>query len=277
VALSRCDGIAYREAVPPGWSGEGPAALLLHGYPESSYVWRSVLPAVAAAGYRAVAPDLPGFGDSAADLPGTWERQVEAVERFRRGLELHRVALVVHDWGGLIGLRWACDHPSAVAALVLSSTGFFPDGRWHSLARALRTEGEGERLVENMSRETFGHALRGVSAGMADDAIEEFWKAYADADRRRSQLDLYRSGDFSKLEPYSGKLGELGVPALIIWGAKDLFAPVTGAHRFAREIPDSRVVVLASAGHFIQEDDPERFAAEVRRFLAEVRDRDPGR
>jgi haloalkane dehalogenase len=77
--MSTATGLAYTEAGP----ADGPVALLLHGYPESSYMWRHLLPALATAGWRAVAPDLAGFGDSPPDPPGTWERHVEAVERFR--------------------------------------------------------------------------------------------------------------------------------------------------------------------------------------------------
>jgi haloalkane dehalogenase len=261
------DGIAYREELPPGGGESAPAALFLHGYPTSSYLWRNVLPAAAAAGYRAIAPDLPGFGDSAADLPGTWERQVEHVERFRQALGLDRLVLGVHDWGGLIGLRWACDHPDAVTALVITDTGFFPDGRWHGMAKALRTEGEGEQLLENLNRDLFGMALRQISPAIADDAVDEFWRAYGDEHRRRSQLDLYRSGDFSKLEAYDGKLGALGVPAAVVWGAKDEFAPVGGAHRFHKQLPEARFTILEDAGHFLMEDDPVRVGAEVRAFL----------
>src|SRR4051794_33462250 len=118
-------------------------------------MWRHAARAVAAAGWRAVAPDLPGFGDSEPDPPGTWVRHVDAVERFRAALGLGRVALVVHDWGGLIGLRWACEHPDAVQALVLSATGFFPDGRWHGMAESMRRPGTGEGLVHGLSRESF--------------------------------------------------------------------------------------------------------------------------
>ena len=67
---------------------------------------------------------------------------VEALEAFRADLGLEHVALVVHDWGGLIGLRWACDHPGAVRALVIIDTGFFADGKWHGLAQAMRDGGD---------------------------------------------------------------------------------------------------------------------------------------
>jgi haloalkane dehalogenase len=268
IDTANLDGIAYREAGPAG-DPRG-TAFLLHGYPTSSYLWRSVLPALADAGHRAIAPDLPGFGDSAADLPGTWEHQVENVERFRRALELDRVLLIVHDWGGLIGLRWACDNPGAAAALVITDSGFFGDGRWHGLAKQLQTEGEGEKLVDSVTREMFAAGMRQISPAMPDEAIDEYWKAYGDADRRRSQLDLYRSGDFSKLTPYEGKLAALQLPTKIIWGAKDRFAPVGGAHRFHKEIPESELVVLDDAGHFLMEDQPERVAAEIREFAQRI-------
>jgi haloalkane dehalogenase len=258
-------GLAYRESGDAG----APPLLLLHGYPESSYMWREVMKEAAAAGWRAIAPDLPGYGDSPADPPGTWERHVEAVERFRRELDLDGVVLGVHDWGGLIGLRWACDHPGAARALIVSCTGFFPDGKWHGLAEAMRTPGQGEELIDSFNEEGFRNLLRGASSGLSDDALEEYWKAHSDPERRRGQLELYRSGDFEKLEAYEGRLAALGLPALILWGEHDPFAPVAGAHRFARELPGSRMAVV-DAGHFVFEDEPERCASEVVAFLGDL-------
>jgi haloalkane dehalogenase len=258
-------GLAYRSAGPE----DGPPALLVHGYPESSFMWRHLLPRLGDAGRRAIAPDLAGYGDSAPDPPGTWERHVESIERFRNELGLERLLLVVHDWGGLIGLRWACEHPDAVEALVISNTGFFSDGKWHGLAEGMRTPGTGEELVENMTREGFGQVLKQSCPGLGDDAVDEYWKAFADDERRRGQLELYRSGDFDKLAPYEGRLAELGVPALILWGETDAFAPVAGAHRFDKELPDSELVVL-DAGHFVFDEAPEESTDAVLRFAARL-------
>src|SRR3954468_3333148 len=256
----------HREAGTPG----DPAVLLVHGYPESSYMWRDVLPALAAAGFHALAPDLPGYGDSAADPPGTWERHVEALERFRAQHDLDTLSLGVHDWGGLIGLRWACDHAGVTDALVISDSGFFSDGKWRGPGEILRTEGQGEQFVEGVDREGFGAMLGAVSSGITPDAADEYFKAFADADRRRGQLELYRSGDFEKLEPHEGRLGELGVPTLLLWGADDFAAPVAGAHRFADEIPGAEVVVLEGTGHFVVDDAPGRYAEELVRFLTKA-------
>lgn len=264
--LQVAEGIAYREA----GAGEAPTVLLLHGYPQSSYMWRHALPVVAAAGMRAIAPDLPGFGDSPADPPGTWERHVEAIDRFHSALGLGPVVLVVHDWGGLIGLRWACEHPQAVRGLVLSDTGFFPDGKWHGVAQAMRTEGVGEELVGQLDREAFATILRQGSDGIDDEAIAEYWKCFADAGRRRGQLELYRSGDFKKLEAYRGRLAALNVPTLLLWGGDDPFAPVAGAYRFKREMPHATIEIVEAARHFLWEDDPERCGVALGSFLGSL-------
>jgi haloalkane dehalogenase len=248
-----------------------PAVLLVHGYPESSHMWRGVLPALAAAGFHALAPDLAGFGDSEPDPPGTWERHVEALERFRAQQGLDEVALVVHDWGGLIGLRWACDHPGAAWALAISDTGFFADGKWHGLARQMQTEGEGEQLVDAMTEEGFAAMLGQLSSGIGEADAREYFKAYADEPRRRGQLELYRSGDFSKLAPYEGRLAELGVPTLLLWGEDDPFAPVAGARRFQQEIPGAELAIVEGARHFVVEDAPERYAELLVDFLTRAR------
>ena len=257
-------GLSYREAGP----ADAPVALMLHGYPESSVMWERVMPAVAEAGWRAVAPDLAGFGDSPPDPPGTWERHVESVERFRQELGIEECVPVVHDWGGLIGLRWACEHPEAVRALVISSTGFFADGNWSGMAQALREPGTGEQVLGALDRDGFGGLLHGLSAGIGDEAIDEYWKAFADEERRRGQLELYRSGDFSQLAGYD--LAGLGVPVLLVWGESDDFAPVAGAHRFERELPSTELALVPGAGHFVWEDAPEECARALTTFLGRL-------
>ena len=268
VEFKREGGIAYREAVPQT-SENGDPVLLVHGFPQSSYMWAPVVAALAASGRRAIAPDLSGYGDSAPDPPGTWEHHVSALETFRQALGLKRVVLGLHDWGGLIGLRWACDHPDAVSTLILSNTGFFADTEWHVLAQALRTPGQGEQLLDNLTKPAFATMMRDQGGRITDDAMDEYWKAFTSPAGRQGMLELYRSGDFEKLKPYEGQLEAMCVPALILWGANDPVVPVAAAHRFNREIPDSKVVVLEDASHFLYDDEPARCAREIVAFLDE--------
>lgn len=261
--------LVHREATPKDPADADPV-VCLHGWPESSRMWDHTLEAVAATGRRALAPDLPGYGASPVQRPATWTRHMDAFEIWRRDQGLERIVLVVHDWGGLIGLRWACDHPGAVSGLVISDTGFFPDGKWHGMAQLMRTPGEGEQLLAQLTEESFAQLMHSVSSGMTDRAIASYWQAFATEDARAAQLDLYRSGEFSELAPYVGKLAGLAVPTLLLWGEDDAFAPVAGAHRLLAEVPHAELEVIPGSGHFVVEDAPEAYAAAVAAFLTRV-------
>jgi haloalkane dehalogenase len=261
--LRRTAELAYREATPESESGD--PVVLVHGFPESSRMWGPLMEALSATGRRCLAPDLYALGDSHEDAPTTFEANLEAFERFADGFEAERVALVVHDWGGFVGLAWACRHPDRVSALVISNTGFFADGRWHGMAEAIRGE-QGEQLVAALDRAGFEGLLR--SSGDFDDAdIDAYWQPFAEGRGRRATLEFYRSMDFSKLAEYDGALATLGVPTLLLWGADDEFAPLSGARRFEREIPGARLVALEGAGHFVFDQEPERCAREIVSFL----------
>jgi haloalkane dehalogenase len=267
IELKEAAGLPYREAVPEG-EQSGPPVVLVHGFPESSRMWETTMEALADAGRRCVAPDLYCLGDSEDPGPATFERNLEALGGLIDELGLGEVALVVHDWGGFIGLAWACEHPGSVAAVVISDTGFFADGKWHGMAEAMRSD-QGEELVGGIVKEGFAALLRADGATFSDEDVDAYWRPFESGRGRQATLEFYRSMDFEKLEPYDGKLGELGVPTLMLWGAEDQFAPLAGAHRFQREIPGSEVVAIDGAGHFVFETEPERCTSEIVRFLAD--------
>ncbi|MEO8092093.1 MAG: alpha/beta hydrolase [bacterium] len=265
VELKRAGAIAYRESVSEG-EPSGPPVLLAHGFPESSRMWTTVMAALAADGRRSLAPDLFCLGDSSDPGPATFERNLEALTAFHRELGLGRVALVVHDWGGFIGLAWASENPDLVEALVISDTGFFSDGKWHGMAEMMRSE-QGEAVIGSLDRDGFGGLLHLDGAGFTEDDVDAYWRPFEHGRGRQATLEFFRSMDFSKLAPYEGKLGELGVPTLLLWGAEDKFAPLGGAYRFKQEIPGAQLLAIEGAGHFVFAQEPERCAAAVASFL----------
>lgn len=255
----------FREAAPRG-DATGPPVVLVHGFPESSLMWEPLMEALATAGRRSIAPDLFGLGDSADHEPATFEHNLAEFGELLRELGLGRVALVVHDWGGFIGLAWACENPDSVEALVISDTGFFKDGRWHGIAEAIRSD-QGEEVVAALDREAFAALLRSDGAAFSDAQVDAYWRPFEAGHGRQATLDFYRSMDFEKLAPYDGGLAALGVPTLLLWGAEDKFAPIGGAKRFEREIPGAQLVALEGAGHFVFDQEPERCVGEVVSFL----------
>jgi haloalkane dehalogenase len=264
VVLTETAGVVHREARPANETA--PPVLLLHGFPESSRMWVGLMERLADSGRRSIAPDLYCLGDSTDPGPATYERNVEAVETLCDALGLERLAIVVHDWGAFIGLTWAALHSDRVEALVLSNCGFFSDGRWHGAAELLRGE-QGEDAIAALDFGAFGAMLSDGGAGFSNEDLEAYWRPFADGRGREATLEFYRSMDFEKLAPYETAPASLGAPTLLLWGEEDDFAPLSGAHRFEREIAGSRLVVVPGAGHFVFETAPERCIAEVAEFL----------
>ena len=229
-------------------------------------MWARLMDALAAAGRRCIAPDLYCLGESADPGPATFERNLEALGELHSELALGPVALVVHDWGAFVGLAWACENPDLVTALVIADSGFFANGRWHGLAEAIRSPG-GEEVLAGLDRDGFAALIRSDGANFSEADVDAYWKPFAEGRARDATVEFYRSMDFEKLAPYEGKLAELGVPTLLIWGAEDKFAPISGARRFEREIPGARLAAFAGAGHFVFDQEPERTTREVVDFL----------
>ena len=108
--------------------GSGPTVLCFHGEPDWSYLYRHMLDGLVASGHRVVCPDLVGFGKSDKPTDRDWytyERHVEYVTRHLEQIDLQDVTVVVQDWGGPIGLRWAVEHTDQVGRLVVLNTGLF--------------------------------------------------------------------------------------------------------------------------------------------------------
>ena len=234
-------GLSYRESGP----ADGPVALLLHGYPESSFMWAEVIPHLADAGWRAIAPDFAGFGDSPPDPPGTWERHVESLERFRararhRALRAGRPRLGRPDRNAL-GLRAPGGRGGARDQLdgLLPGRKVARHGAGATGATHRRADDRGDRPRHVRERDA------PVDAGVSDEALGEYWKAYADATRRTGQLELYRSGDFSRLEQYDLAAGGAGAARV---GRARRVRPRGRRPPLRAELPDTELVVKDGKG-----------------------------
>jgi haloalkane dehalogenase len=258
---------------------DGPVVLLLHGEPTWSYLYRSMLPVLAARGLRAIALDLVGFGrsDKPADVADhTYARQVEWVRSAAfDALDLRDVTLVGQDWGGLIGLRLATEQPDRFAGLVAANTGLptgdhpMPDIWW-----AFR------RAVESAPTLDVGRLVAsGCVRGLADDARAAYDAPFPDeshkAGPRAMPQILPTSPDDPATEPNRRawqRLTEWSKPFLVAFSDSD---PITAAMApvLTRAVPSARDrehPTIADAGHFLQEDAGDDLARVVADFVLGV-------
>ena len=245
------------------------AIVCLHGVPGSGRDFHWLLPPLSELG-RTIAIDLPGFGqaDKPRDFPYSVEGYQTWLDPALRELGIQRAHLVLHDFGGAIGLMWAAMHPQQFASAVLLATGVLPGYRWHLLGRLWRTPRVGEFLQRSTSPALFRLWMRrgnrrGLDRGWLDQLIRE-----DDAETRQATLALYRATDDPGSELLADALAPQAKPALVIWGQNDPYVSPQYASAQRRAFPDAQVNVWQDAGHWPHIQHPQRTAEVVSAFLA---------
>ena len=240
--------------------GDGAPVVFMHGEPTWSFLWRKVIPPVREAGYRCIAPDLPGFGRSDKPVDLDWysyDRHFEAVAELFERLDLRDATVVVHDWGGPIGLRVAVEHPDRVARMAILDTGLFTGHQKMTDAWiAFRN------FVERTEDLPVGFLVRGAcKRDPGDDVIAAYDAPFPSAASKAG------ARAFPLIVPISPQMNGAGTgqhvlealsadrrPKLIIWGEADPILPLDVGWRFARAIGAQIDHVIPGAGHFVQED-----------------------
>lgn len=243
------------------------AVVFLHGNPGSCDDWEALAAAVGGIGLRAVAFDLPDFGETIA--PAGFEHSAPGyaafVEAALGALGIERTHLVLHDLGGPIGLAWAAGNAGRIASLTLIDIGILPGYKWHQLARIWRTPVLGELFMATATKRAFLMLVdRDEPRGLPRPFTERMYEQY-DRRTKRAVLRLYRATD----EPGApdpglvAALKEADPPALVIWGGGDAYLPSSYAERQKEFLSRAEVHVLPHSGHWPFADDP----AEVERLL----------
>ena len=240
--------------------GDGEPVVFVHGEPTWSFLWRKLIPPVRDAGYRCIAPDLPGFGRSDKPVEIGWysyDRHTASVASLFDALDLRDVTLVVHDWGGPIGLRVATEHFDRVARLVILDTGLFTGHqRMNDAWMAFRD------FVERTEDVPVGLLVRG---GCKHDPGDEVIAAYeapfpsaaSKAGAKAFPLILPLSPEAVGAEAGQRVLAAMREdkrPKLIMWADSDPVLPLGVGERFAQTLGAQVDHVIADAGHFLQED-----------------------
>jgi pimeloyl-ACP methyl ester carboxylesterase len=248
------------------------AVVCVHGNPGSADDWEVLIAAAAGTGRRALSLDLPDFGDTVA--PDGFEHSVLGYATFLgealRELGVERAHLVLHDFGGPIGLVWVAMDPDALASITLIDTGILPGYHWHRLARIWRTPVVGEIFQATATRGAFRMLLnRNEPRGLPRPFVEAMYDHY-DRRTRKAVLALYRDTDDpgSAAPELTKLLAPRDIPALVIWGEEDAYLPSSYAERQREAFPSADVHVLPASGHWPFADAPETVERLLAEFLA---------
>jgi pimeloyl-ACP methyl ester carboxylesterase len=267
--------VFYREAGP----ADGPALLLLHGFPSASHMFRELIPLLADR-FRLVAPDLPGFGQS--DMPPrskftyTFDHLAGIMSRFTEVVDLKRFAMYVFDYGAPTGFRIAVNHPERITAIISQNGNAYEEGLsegWNPIRAYWQEPSPAHRealhafLTPETTRWQYTHGVIDQSTVSPDGlSLDNFYLARPGADE--IQLDLF--GDYKSnvaLYPtFQHYFRTHRPPFLAVWGKNDPFFLPPGAEAFKRDIPDA-VIRFFDTGHFALETHAAEIAAAIRDFL----------
>ena len=261
---------------------EGPAQasetiVFLHGNPTWSFLYRNIVKELRGQ-YRCIALDYPGFGLSEAPagydfLPRT---QSQSVEQFFDALKISNATLMVQDWGGPIGLGVAGRRPKLVKSLVIGNTWAWPKNCDPNARRFSGFMGGPIGRFLGLEFNGIPHMFFAIGTRdpLPDDVLEMYLRPFRRPERREPTVifprEIIASGEYlAEVERNLARIADRR--ALIIWGAKDGGFRAADRQRFERTFANHRTVILETAKHYIQEDEPERVAAEIRAFLGAPR------
>lgn len=252
-----------------------PTLLLVHGFTASVYVWKTVAPMLADAGFHVVAVDLVGFGYS--EKPAWFDysinSQARMITRLMNRLGLGTATLVGSSYGGAVVLTVALDYPERVDRLVLAGSVINDDPKSHPVMRLAAIPGVGEVmtpfLIDSPSfiRMRMHRTIAPVNHHLITrDRVESIIRPLSAADGHRAVLLSGRNWNAKRIER---DLGLVNQPTLILWGEEDVVVPIGHAETLYNSILHSRLVVLKDCGHVPMEEKPESFTEIVSGFCRE--------
>ena len=254
--------------------GQGEPVLLVHGITTYSFIWRRIIPQLSWE-YDVIAVDLLGCGnsDKPLDVPYSLRQHAEILLEFTRHLGLERFHFIGHDVGGGVGQIFAVQYGQYLYDLTVINTVAYD--YWPvQPTSAIRTPIIRQLMMAVLDRGALKQiVLRGVyhDERVDSELMDLFWMPMRSREGRKAFLHFAKSLDNQDLMVIAGNLKLLSLPVLIIRGEADLYLSAAISDRLHREIPNSRLVKIPTAGHFIQEDEPELLVDFIMQFFEEAK------
>lgn len=229
------------------------AIVFIHGFPGAANDWRPFLEALSPYS-RVIALTMPGFGgaDKPNDFDYSVENYVPVISSLLSGLDVEKVHLVMHDFGGAWGMNWAAQNIDKMKSFTLINTGLFLE-EWHSLAKIFRTPIIGELFsLLPPYQPAFNSMISCNGANKLNDEQLIELKSQMDYGTRRAMMKLYRNTDARDQNHYNiaDQFYEKDFPAMVIWGEDDPYLPSTLASKQLKAFPHAEIHMLKDCGHW---------------------------
>jgi haloalkane dehalogenase len=261
--------------------GRGEPIVLIHGDPTWGYLYRTFIP-ILSQRRRCIVPDHMGMGKSGIPreaYPYQLRHHVANLEALLLHLNLHEMTLVLHDWGGPVGLGFAIRHPDRIKRLVLMNTWAcapWPGGPLPRLLELIRSE-RGEKFV----LEKNGYlepALVGTThrpENLTKTVLDAYRAPFPTPESRLALLCWSRDIPVHETDPSYSEMKRIeealprftGTPTLLVWGMRDPVLPESVLRTWQRTYPQATTAEIEDASHFLQEDAPERIVLCIEEFL----------
>jgi pimeloyl-ACP methyl ester carboxylesterase len=256
-------------------AGTGPTVLLLHGFPEFWYSWRNQIPALVHAGFRTIAIDLRGYGDSSKPAAIDAYRLPAVVDEIAGVLVQSGespCAVVGHDWGGLLAWLLPMMHPALVSRLtVLNTPHPVPYSREIRCSREQRVRMIYQLfmqppIVPEIALRILLPSMMRRMSNVSEDELRVYAEAWRPRAARRGMVNYYRALRRHRKELRS-LVRPIEIPTMLIWGEREPVFTRATTERFEEYVPNLRIVRVPEARHFVQADAPDVVNRSLMEFL----------
>jgi len=262
-------------------NAQGSPLVLVHGSNASLHTWEPWVKILGAT-YRVVTLDLPGHGLTGAVPTNRYDSQaqLDTVAALAQHLGIKRFALGGNSMGGGVTWRYALQHPKQVSAMILVDASGLPE--WRKVNSSTANEDNGplvfrllrkpwfRRIAVNLDTKSLtAQGLRSAfddTSKVTDDMIDLYYNMSMRTGTRAATIERFASFG-SQTQATEAQLATLSMPTLILWGETDTLIPVSYASRFAKTLPDAKLIVYPNVGHLPMEEIPERSGADTLVFL----------
>lgn len=256
--------------------GQGDIILLIHGNPTWSFYYRNVIKELSQK-FRVIAPDHIGCGlsDKPQNYEYTLSKHIKNLTSLKESLGIQKYSLIVHDWGGAIGIGMATDHPEELEKLVILNTAAYTSKEIPFRINFCKMPILGEKIIRHFNAFAWPATFMAVSKKMSKEVKKGYLYPYSNYKNRIATAKFVQDipldenhQSYKRLKDIEDKLNRLSAEKLILWGEKDFCFNMNFLKRWKDIYPETRVVTYPEAGHYILEDAREEVLKEITNFFS---------